>query len=144
MIEIEFNNQTDADITGVLFQVLAGKIAVCENLKSTLSLSLLLVNSRNMQKLNKTWRGKNAATDVLAFPFNFPAAEFLGDIIIDIETASRQKGKQTLSHELQVLFLHGFLHLLGYDHISESDAVLMRSKENEYRNYIKEQMLDSG
>ncbi|MFA5244298.1 MAG: rRNA maturation RNase YbeY, partial [Pedobacter sp.] len=88
--------------------------------------------------LNRTWRGRNTATDVLAFPFGFQEAEVLGDIIIDIETALHQKCVRSLDCELQILFIHGLLHLLGYDHIAFRDAELMHLKEKEYSRYIKE------
>jgi len=138
MIKVELNDQIGVQVTDNLFQELAEKISNSEKMFSTQNVALMLIDSVEMKRLNKTWRGRNSATDVLAFPLDFPESELLGDIIIDTETATRQKGNKSLRYELQILFIHGLLHLLGYDHIAKRDADLMNLKEKEYRNYIKE------
>lgn len=88
-----------------------------------------------MRYLNRTFRGYDRPTDVLSFPAgdgDFPdEADYLGDIVISVETARRQARRRgsTLPRELRVLALHGLLHLLGYDH--ETDQGEM--KRIEYR-----------
>ena len=71
-----------------------------------------------MKRLNRRFAGNDIATDVLAFP-STPMASgedpYLGDIVISVEMANRQK-VSTLEEELRILALHGLLHLLGYDH----------------------------
>ncbi len=91
-----------------------------------------------IKNLNYKYRGNNKATDVLSFKYSSDLP-ILGDIIIDIEVANKQKGNNSLEEEMQILFLHGFLHLLGYDHIKTSDAIEMNRIENEiYIKIIKE------
>ncbi len=106
------------------------------------SLSILLIDDREMTDLNNRYRGKNVPTNVLSFPFldgaddtisSLPIRE-LGDIIISVDTAGREAtaSRQTLAERLAWLITHGLLHLLGYDHErSAPDAALMQDKENE-------------
>lgn len=105
--------------------------------------SVVFVNDRIMQELNRIWRGKDKTTDVLSFPMqddvwscierggDVPLPE-LGDIVISIPQAIRQAGEYgvTLSEELARLLVHGVVHLLGYDHERGSgEARAMRSLE---------------
>ena len=86
-------------------------------------LSVVFVSDRRMQRLNRTYRQKNAPTNVLAFPQapGFPgaaSAPLLGDVIVALPTAAReaQQLQQSLEERVIYLVLHGLLHLLGYDH----------------------------
>ena len=81
---------------------------------------------------NRQFRGQNRTTDVLAFPDDDDGQEdsYLGDILICVETADRQR-KKSLLKELQVLSLHGLLHLLGYDH--HTDGGKMQTLERKLR-----------
>lgn len=85
-------------------------------------LSLSLVADREMRKLNRTYRGKDRPTDVLAFPLHVPPipadARSLGDVVISIDTAAGAAAEQgrPLAACLDDLVIHGVLHLLGYDH----------------------------
>lgn len=95
--------------------------------------SLLLCDDATSQQLNKTWRGKNTPTDVLSFPAAPQDRPFLGDIAVsfgvswrDAETRGLEL-KQHVSH----LLIHGLLHLAGYDHIEDADAVEMEALEIE-------------
>lgn len=82
--------------------------------------SVALVSDRRMRALNRQFRGKDAATDVLAFPANRTpgVTAFLGDIVIASGVATRQarNAGHSFQTEIRVLALHGLLHLLGYDH----------------------------
>lgn len=82
--------------------------------------SVAVVSDRRMRALNRQFRGKDAATDVLSFPAtHMPGvSSFLGDIVIAAGVAARQarEAGHPVSTELRVLALHGLLHLLGYDH----------------------------
>jgi probable rRNA maturation factor len=103
--------------------------------------SVLLTTDTAIRRLNRTFRGKNKATDVLSFPAaklsqvskarpGTPAHQQVsGDLAISVETARRQAGEQghALAVELKVLMLHGLLHLAGYDH--ETDAGKMERRE---------------
>lgn len=86
-------------------------------------ISIMLVNDDRIRKLNKEYRGKDQATDVLSFPQDEDAKSdtggpLLGDIVISIETALRQAKEHRLSldEEALLLIIHGTLHLLGHDH----------------------------
>ena len=90
-----------------------------------------------MQTLNRRYRRKDRSTDVLAFPAaNGPETAFLGDIAISVPYASRQarRAGEPLGRELDRLLLHGFLHLLGYDH--ETDAGEMDRMEARLRRRL--------
>lgn len=102
--------------------------------------SLLLTTDAGIRSLNRRYRKKNKATDVLSFPATvegFPGAdEHAGDLAISIETAARQAQSQghSLSIELRVLMLHGLLHLSGFDH--ETDNGEMARKESRLRSQL--------
>jgi len=97
--------------------------------------SLALVSDRRVRALNRTYRGKDYATDVLSFANPQPPAppSFLGDIVIARGVARRQarQARHSEQTELRVLALHGLLHLLGYDH--ESDNGRMQRVERRLR-----------
>ena len=93
------------------------------------SLTIAFVRDRAIRRLNRTYRGKDRATDVLSFPagdapgddFGDPAAagaDYLGDVVIATDTARRQADEagHTLEREVSELVIHGALHLCGYDH----------------------------
>jgi probable rRNA maturation factor len=102
---------------------------------------VLLADDATLKRLNKTFRGKNKATDVLSFPagattvfFGEPdGPEFAGDLAISLETAGRQAARygHTLRDEVRVLLLHGVLHLAGFDH--EVDSGEMAAHEARLR-----------
>ena len=96
--------------------------------------AVLLTSDAAIRGLNRDFRGKNKATDVLSFPAEGPAASGLaGDLAISIPTARRQAAAQghALLVKLKVLMLHGLLHLAGYDH--ETDEGQMARKERQLR-----------
>ncbi len=107
-----------------------------ENLDKYEEVNLLFTDDKTIQNLNERYRGKNRKTDVLSFPSQIPGLPFLGDIIIDTSVADEQKGNHSLEEELQFLFLHGMLHLLGYDHISAQQKKIMDAKEKRYRENL--------
>lgn len=92
-------------------------------LKDVSEVSLAFVGSSEMKKLNNTYRGKNEPTDVLSFEY--------GEVIVCVPVAERQakEHKMTLNDEFCLLFTHGVLHVLGYDHEKPKDAAIMRSAE---------------
>ena len=106
---------------------------------SPAELSILLVDNSQIQKLNRLWRKKDHPTDVLAFAQREgegadPADPVLGDIVISVEQAKKQAEAQghSLEKELDILLIHGILHLLGYEHEHGGrQAKKMREKEKE-------------
>jgi probable rRNA maturation factor len=99
---------------------------------------VLLTSDAELKRLNKTFRGKNKATDILSFPTPPEIAEeHAGDLAISLETAARQAAEHghTLPDELKILLLHGLLHLDGEDH--ETDSGEMAARELCLRKELK-------
>ncbi len=103
------------------------------------ALTLLLTNDARMQRLNQSFRGADKTTDVLSFPAGDPLPgmsnpiPYLGDIAISLPVAKNQAkiSGHTLLAELQLLAVHGVLHLLEYDHLTPGDKARMWSVQNE-------------
>ena len=121
---IDFENRTD-------FEFDVKELNDIYNYLTNKDIELILTNDKEIQELNKTYRQKDKPTDVLSFPLQNLEGMPLGSIIISIDTA--KKGAEEFGHliedEIKLLFIHGLLHLLGYDH--EIDNGEMREKEKE-------------
>ncbi|ABF89694.1 cupin domain protein [Myxococcus xanthus DK 1622] len=105
---------------------------------SGVELSLSLVDDRAIRRLNRTWRKKDKATDVLSFPAGdlpkgTPGPRPLGDVVISLDTAKRQAKEygRTLESEMARYLAHGLLHLLGHDHERPRDAKRMAALEEQ-------------
>ncbi len=100
------------------------------------SVEVLLTSDEELRRLNRTFRKKNKATDVLSFPAAPEAEGMAGDLAISLDTAARQAAEQghTLRDEVRILLLHGLLHLAGEDH--ETDSGRMAARENELRGEL--------
>jgi len=99
---------------------------------------VLLTSDAELKRLNRAFRGKNKATDILSFPTPPEiSAQHAGDLAISLETAARQAEEygHTLREELRLLILHGLLHLSGLDH--ETDAGEMAARESELRSILR-------
>ncbi len=99
---------------------------------------ITLADDETQRALNRTWRGKDAPTNVLAFPAADPTSPappgaplLLGDVVLAFETVSREAVEQQkpLADHLRHLVVHGVLHLLGHDHIDDRDAAAMEARE---------------
>ena len=107
------------------------------------SLSLLLSNNKNIKRLNKNFRNKNKSTDILSFPFNkkikISKNTYLGDIIISYNYLDKPKSQDSGSFKQKTIkiFIHGFLHLLGFDHIKNKDYFKMLREENFIYKHVK-------
>ena len=112
-------------------------------IKKKVSLSILLSNNRGIKRLNKKFRNKNKSTDILSFPseekLNIKKNTYLGDIIISYEFMNKPKPLSNLDFKKKVvkIFIHGFVHLLGYDHIKLKDFKKMIKEEEEIYEVIK-------
>ena len=99
-------------------------------------LSVVLTDDAEQQGLNRDWRGIDKSTNVLSFPqiepFG-PVSGILGDIILARETLEREALEQGVSFEdhFTHLMVHGFLHILGYDHMDDDEALVMESLETQ-------------
>lgn len=131
MINLEINNQQgkikiNQDLENLLKKI-AEKAAKYEK-RDDGNISLALVNNEKIRELNKKFRNKDEATDVLSFPMD---EEIWGDIIISTEKIIEQAKEygHSRQRELAYLYTHGILHLLGYDHKTSSEKEKMREKE---------------
>ena len=108
--------------------------------KKSKNLTILLTNSRKMKQLNKKFRNKNKPTDVLSFPFNDKNKKkkniYLGDIAISYEIINRRSKTSNFFFEFDKIWIHGYLHLLGYRHKKLFDYKIMSEKENLILNYF--------
>ena len=112
-------------------------------LNKKVSFTLLLSNNKNIQKLNKLFRKKNKPTDILSFPlskkFRVSEQTYLGDIIISYNFINKPKSLNTKLFKEKVIkiFIHGFLHLLGFDHKKNKDYIRMLKEEGQiYKSVI--------
>ncbi len=112
-------------------------------LDKKVSLSLLLSNNKNIKILNKSFRNKNKATDVLSFPFNeknkIKDHAYIGDIIISYNFINKPRSQKLKIFKVKLIkiFIHGFLHLLGFDHIKYKDFKKMKKIEQQiYQSVI--------
>ena len=119
---------------------------------SKLCLTVTLTNPENIRKINKEYRKIDKETDVLSFPMfekqeldemiakkQFEHEDVLGDIIISIAKVEEQAKEygHSFERELSYMVVHGFYHVMGYDHIKEEDKVKMRPKEEKILNDLK-------
>ena len=108
-----------------------------------ISLSILLSDNKRIKKLNKSFRNKDKPTDVLSFPFekklNLKKNTYLGDIVISYEFMNKPKNLTSLDFKNKVIkiFIHGFLHLLGHDHVKLKDFKKMSKEEEEIYKLVK-------
>lgn len=95
-------------------------------------LAIVLTDDSGIRTLNRDWRGIDKATNVLSFPAK-NAPDHLGDVVLAFETIAREarSERKPFAHHLAHLAVHGFLHLVGYDHERSKDAVAMERTERE-------------
>jgi len=120
------------------FERLAAFALEREEAPDAVELSIALVSLAEMTELNGRYREKEGPTDVLSFPCDDPCAVVepgepvaLGDVVIAPEVAEAQAAEygHSVEEELNLLLVHGVLHLLGYDHESDEDAAVMQARE---------------
>ena len=118
---------------------------------SKLYISITLTTPEHIHEINKQYRNVDKETDVLSFPMfeknelenkiknkNFEHEDVLGDIVISIEKVKGQAEEygHTFEREFSYMIVHGFYHLMGYDHIEEADKAIMRPKEETVLNKL--------
>ncbi|GEN84350.1 endoribonuclease YbeY [Sporosarcina luteola] len=147
MLDIYFNDETGkvTDDSRQLIQDVLNHAAKMEELSGNPEVSVTFMTDEEIRKINAEYRGKDKATDVISFALeemsegeiaiiqeeNMPIV--LGDILISVETANRQAAEygHDERREIGFLALHGFLHLLGYDHMTEEDEKEMFGRQRE-------------
>jgi len=115
--------------------------------KNIIFCTLLLSNTKVIKKLNSKFRKKNKSTDVLSFPFynkinlkkkiKNEKEIYLGDIIINLNKIYSKKNMKNFKLEFDKLWIHGLVHLFGYDHKKEKDYRKMNQVEKNYLKYIQ-------
>lgn len=155
MLKIYYSNETSENISNYKKAVTSAieETLKKEKIKENIEISLTFVNDNDMKKLNKKYRDKNKPTDVLSFPmldyvnrktYKDMDKEFikqnintetrsimLGDIVVSMETIRKQAKEfnNTIKKELLLMVIHSTLHLLGYDHMEESEKKVMFEKQ---------------
>ncbi|MGF2617129.1 rRNA maturation RNase YbeY [Rossellomorea vietnamensis] len=145
-LEIDFLDETEqlVDCDRELVQGLLNYAAGQENVEPASELTISFVKNDRIKEINKEYRDKDQATDVISFAMEELGEDetkivgdgiprILGDIIISVEKAKEQADEygHSFSRELGFLALHGFLHLLGYDHMNEEDEKRMFGRQKE-------------
>jgi probable rRNA maturation factor len=149
------DEQTDVEVESVRWQTLASRVLEAEGVRGQAEMALLFVSRETMHEMNRVHMGVDAPTDVLAFPIDLvdnsratgPTARsatpvlarvdtgelplLVGDVVVCPDVARDQAPTHagTLEDELALLVTHGVLHVLGYDHDTETNAGRMRSRE---------------
>ena len=121
-------------------------------INSKLCINIILTTPSNIRKINKEYRNIDKETDVLSFPMfekeeldnkirnqDFENQDMLGDIVISIERVKQQAIEygHSFERELSYMVVHGFYHLMGYDHMEEEEKKIMRKKEENVLNELK-------
>jgi probable rRNA maturation factor len=147
MLEIFFNDETGqtSDRETELISKLLAHAAEQEGIQEETELSVTFMTDEEIREVNSSYRGKDVPTDVISFALEELSEgevaiimsegmpKILGDIIISVETASRQAEEygHDFEREIGFLALHGFLHLLGYDHMTEDEEAKMFGRQKE-------------
>ena len=118
------------------FNKLLNKFKITSNVQE---ISIFLTNSEKMRQLNLRFRKKNKPTDVLSFPINILKKKigYLGDIAISYEIVNKRSKKSNFNYEFDKMWVHGYLHLLGYDHKKTREFEKMHKLEKKILNYIE-------
>jgi len=119
-----------------------------KKLKKDVNFTLLLSGGKEIKNLNRKFRNKNKATDVLSFPFYtkkelqkrliFEKEIYLGDIIINLNEIKDKKKLKNFKTEFNNLWIHGLVHLFGHDHKKEKDFLEMKEIEKKYSSFIND------
>lgn len=143
-LEIEENKEYESIINKVVEKCFKEEKLQNKNLY----INIILTNPKNIKETNKKYRNIDKETDVLSFPMfekdeiqniegNIP--DVLGDIVISIERVKEQakEYEHSFERELAYMVVHGFYHLMGYDHMLEEEKVQMRQKEENVLEKLK-------
>ena len=103
----------------------------------TQEFTIFLTNNEKIKKLNKKFRNQNKPTDVLSFPLRYIKKNvYIGDIAISFEIVNQRAKSSNFFFELDKMWIHGYFHLIGYDHKKLIDFKKMTKKENLVLNYF--------
>ena len=148
VVDIEFLEIPQTDDYNGLIDMVLGECFKEENLlDSKLYISVILTNRDEIQQMNKEYRKIDKTTDVLSFPMyerdeiphlNKEIEEPIGDIVISVERVRKQakEYEHSFERELAYMLVHGFYHIMGYDHMEEMEKKEMRAKEDVILNRL--------
>ncbi len=116
----------------IFFKNKINKLNKIKSFKKKQEFSIFLTNNKKMKNLNFIFRKKNKATDVLSFPLiiNSKKNMYIGDVAISFEIVNKRSKKSNFFLELDKMWIHGYLHLIGYDHKTLKDFKKMNKTEN--------------
>ena len=146
--QIEFLDIEENEEYCKLIEKVASKCFEVEKIEDkNLYLSVILTNPENIRETNKNFRNIDKETDVLSFPmfeqYEIPEItgeypEALGDIMISIDRVKEQSEEygHSFERELSYMIVHGFYHLMGYDHMNDDEKKIMRKKEENILNLL--------
>ena len=147
--DVELEAEMIQNLTSISKNVIEKCYDVENLIDKNLMLNIIFTNNKNIQEINKEYRNIDKSTDVLSFPM-FEKEEIeerqaddnidiLGDIIISLETVKLQAEEygHSFERELSYMLVHGFYHLMGYDHMNDEDKLIMREKEEGILKSIK-------
>lgn len=153
MYQLEYLEEKENAKYEEIIEKVIKKCFEVENLiDSQLYISIILTNPENIHKINKEYRNVDKPTDVLSFPMfekeeidqkiaekDFEHEDVLGDIVISIEQVQNQAEEygHSFEREFAYMIVHGFYHLMGYDHMEEEDKLIMRQKEENILNSLE-------
>lgn len=153
MYQLEYLEEKENAKYEEIIEKVINKCFEVENLiDSQLYISITLTNPENIHKINKEYRDVDKPTDVLSFPMfekeeidkkiaekDFEHEDVLGDIVISIEQVQNQAEEygHGFEREFAYMIVHGFYHLMGYDHMVEEDKQIMRQKEENILNSLE-------
>lgn len=136
---IHFTNLSSEQIDTAALEALGTRLLAAEGIGTHEELNCIFTDNDHIQRLNAQYRGKHMPTDVLSFSFAEGESSafrktLFGDIYISAEMAreNAEEYGQEFAHEIQLLLIHGLLHLLGYDDETEEERKVMRAKEQHY------------
>jgi probable rRNA maturation factor len=128
-MDVFIANEQEIPVPEARLSALARHALDCLNVDGTAELSVLLITADHMRRLNARFAGEDRPTDVLAFPMmeEDDGSLMLGDVVVCPEVArtNAQDRSESLERELEILLVHGTLHLLGYDHQGAEDKAKM-------------------
>jgi len=136
-IDIQVQSPLWDDVPAAADTVRAAIAAAAETIPAAGEMSVVLTDDAAVRILNRDWRGIDKPTNVLSFPASTPKAKgipaLLGDVIVACETLTREAAEEhkPVQHHLAHLVVHGYLHLLGYDHQTDSEAEAMEGLERD-------------
>lgn len=140
------NRQNKVEINEEIKSIVKDVIEECLKLEGKsldVEVSLSFVDNEEIRELNKEYRNVDSATDVLSFPMDEDSfglfTPLLGDIVISLEKALEQSEEygHSLIREVAYLTAHSMFHLMGYDHMTEEEKIVMREKEKEVMKTLK-------